>query len=720
MSKNTQNLHELLGLKRLVEESVPLWEFLQSLKEHPYRVDTAAARLVRAVKDKGVLSPEEAEPERRKYIQLLKDLHIPAYKAFDHVRGAQRFVHRVMNHYESAAKHGYQMRQGLVLLSGPGAGKTLLGDAISGVLEGEDIWAVEGCPIGENPINLLTLLSPTQLVQLSEALGMREEKDGKVVDLLEQLMLTAQEPCGHCFKAINQGTNGEHPSLAEMKVQRVRLSSRTKGITVWSPSQDTSTSELHGALIQANRGVVRLLEAFSANGVKPGEVSELSLLLEATDSRRVPSNQGTHCHPSNGWTSLDSNIIIESNPGAWGAFLKSQTDRDAYIRRTRVLYMPYNTVASEEEEAYKDELKKRLEQPEFDPLALRLIAILAVASRMIADSGKLGGLDIATRVRLYDGEQIVLPKTVSTVRDTPNPYTAFPTSAVNQTSEEKRTATVEDIWKLAGEEEGKFGLNMGFMLAALSRISEVALSGPKKSAPALHVLFWLNSIIQMAAQVPDISKEQKDVYDRCLKFLKPAAAKTSPAPDGESFMEFEYRRLLRQQFLSVFAPDYDTRATNLSDKYWLHAMASAQGKEVFDQATKRKLPVDTVFLAKIETAMGKTGDDANKFRATLVSEKANLIAAQIKKANDSGASTDGPLEIHWTLHPEIKKAISKILDADIATKVSKLLTTEIGLSEEEEKLHKDSLERLSALGYSEANLEVALNYFKENELWKAS
>ena len=731
MSENTQNLEELLGLKPLVEESITFPEFLKYLKDHPDRVDTAAARLVRAVEEKGIVSPEEAGPDRRAYIQLLKELRIPAYKAFDHVRGAQRFAHRLMTHYKSAAKNGYQMRQALVLLSGPGAGKTMLGDALSQILEGEDVWAVEGCPIGENPINLLTLLTAEQRLKLSTALGMRTEKGGVFVDKLEELMLTAQEPCEHCFKKVmgvekgEGGADAAHPNLSTMKVQRIRLSSRTNGLSVWSPSKDGSGCDLHGALVQANRGVVRLLEAFSANGVKEGEVSELSLLLEATDSRRVPSGTGSGCSQSNGWTHLDQNIVIESNPGAWKGFLDAQPDRAAYLRRTRVLYMPYNTVVSEEAEAYKDALHKFKARPEYDPLALRLMAILAVASRMIADSSKTAGVDLGTRIRLYDGEQIVLPKTVSAVKDAPSPYNNYGGAASiggasNAKSEEKKSATVEDIWKLAGEDEAKVGLNMGFMLAALSRINEVALSTPKKVAPALAVLGWLQTIVQMAKEVPDISKEEREAYERSLKFLKPLQTRTQAGSDGESLMEAEYRRLLRQQFLSVFAPDYDSRANNLNEKYWEHAMASAQGKEVFDPETKRKLAVDVPFMSKIEVAMGKTGDEATRFRSSLVGEKAILIQAQLKKSQATGDDSTGPLVFDWKLHPEIKKAISKILDEEIAAKVSKLLTTEFGLTEEEESLRKDSMDRLKALGYSEATLEVALNYFKENELWKVS
>jgi len=729
MSNNIHNPDELLGLQPLVEESIPLWEFLKSLKEHPERVDTASARLLRAIKDRGIVKPEDVEPSRRPYIQLMTDLKIPVYRAFDMVRGSQRFVQRFINHYESAAGGGYQGRQAMVWLSGPGAGKTMLGDAVSQLMEGADIWVVEGCPIGENPLNLLTLLSAEQLKKIGEALdlGTTVNEDGTSRDVFEQLLLTAQPPCDHCFKTIMGITGGDTvgtPNLSKVKVQRIRMSSRTQGVAVWSPPADGSVTagDLHSALVHANRGVARLLEAFSANGVREGSVSELSLLLEATDSKRIPSGGSSATDLGHGWTHLDQNIIIESNPGAWKKFLESQLDRDAYVRRTRVLYMPYNTVVSEEEQAYKDALRSLKKRPEFDPLALRMMAFLAVASRMVNDQSKTSGIDLATRVRLYDGEPIVLSKTFSAIAEKPGIYDTYGSALSTGTgakTDEVRTLTVEDIWRMAGDDEGKSGLNMGFMLAALSRVCEAVNSTPKKVGPALTVMGMLHQIIDMASKVPDISKEARDVYDRCKLFLKPLGAKTAASNDGESVIEAEYRRLLRNQFLSVFAPDYVSSATTLSDKYWEHALASAQAKEVFDPETKRKQAVDVPFLSKLETAMGMTGDEGSRFRASLVTEKADLIREQLKRDLNKGSSSEGPLKITWDLHPQIKKGISKILDEQIATKVSKLLTTEFGgLSAEEEKLRDESLERLKALGYSDATLKVALRYFKDNELWK--
>lgn len=160
---------------------------------------------------------------------------------------------------------------------------------------------VEGCPIGESPINLLTLLPKDQLIKISDTLGMRSEVDGVMVDKLEELLRTAQPPCEHCFKTVMgvgaDSSEAKNPNLSKVMVQRIRMSSRTRGVAVWSPPAETEAANchLHGALVQANRGLVRLLEAFSANGAKQGSVSELSLLLEATDSRRIPSNGGAEC-----------------------------------------------------------------------------------------------------------------------------------------------------------------------------------------------------------------------------------------------------------------------------------------------------------------------------------------------------------------------------------------------------------------------------------------
>jgi hypothetical protein len=130
------------------------------------------------------------------------------------------------------------------------------------------------------------------------------------------------------------------------------------------------------------------------------------------------------------------------------------------------------------------------------------------------------------------------------------------------------------------------------------------------------------------------------------------------------------------------------------------------------------LSIDTAHLMKIEAAMGKSGDDAANFRRSLESEFIELM-------REAAASTEGEERLDksiftWETHPDLKKAIKKILDDEIALKVQTILGDDTNLGEEDRKLRTESIERFesSGSGYNEASRKVALAYFKEFELWK--
>ncbi len=719
MSKPEDNLNDLLGLAPLVEETITFRELLASLKEHPERADTAAALFVRAVKEAGEVDIEQASPERRPYLEMLRSMKIPAYSAFDHVRGSQRVVARLMKHYEAAAQNGYQLRQMLTIFGGPGSGKSFLVDAMIALLEGQIVYAVKDCPVHENPLNLLNLLKPAQLKQLAKELGM-VDAEGK--DQLAELMKATLQPCAHCFQkvmGVGDEEKAKKPNLGNLQVEALRLSSRNAGISQWTPSAPGLGCSLQSSLMQGSRGLNRLQEAFSAKGAEAGSVSQLQVLLEATEGRRMPSGGGNSCGTSTGFVPLDSLIVLETNEGAWNQFIKDQQDPDAFTRRTRVLTMLYNTVVCEEEAAYKDFIKKLKAVPSLDPFALHMAAMLAVASRMVEDTTKLdAGIDLSTRIRMYNGESIVVPKKQSTVVPS-NPWGGGLASMGTkpQSDEAAKNVQVADIWTQVGDDEGKYGLNMGFMLSCISQICELGMASKHKCVTALAVMNYLYARIEQHMKSPGLTSQETKVLERCKVHLKMASTRL-----GEpGIIEKEYRRLLREQMLLQFAPDFESRANEIFSKYRSHATAWAGGhKKVFDERHQKNVDIDVAFLEQLETSMGKTYvEDREQFRRGLSSD----IVALLQAANHLHQG-DGPCDhvvIDWHTQPDLEKAIAKRLNSEIADKVQKLLTAEdVNLSVEEKAFRKESIDRLKQLGYSDHCLKAALEYFKEFELWKSA
>jgi len=736
MSNNNDGLNALLGLEPLVAETVDFSVFLSSLKEHPDRADTAAALFVRAVKATGEEKIEEAHVSRQPYLNMLASMRIPSYKAFAGVRGSQRIVTRLMKRMEAAAANGNQLAQMVLIFGGPGCGKSFLVDHAIKAMEGQIVYAINGCPEHESPMNLLTLLSKEQLLKLSESLGMLEkDASGKIVrDQLADLMKVAQEPCGHCFRTlmgIDEHKNGcgsceageakaKTPSLSGFKVDALRLSSRNFGISVWTPTAPGQGCSLPTALRQGNRGIARMQEAFDAKGAEAGSVSQLQVLLEATQGRRIPAS-AVSCESATGFIPLDQLLIAETNEGAWLRFVKEQEDPGKWHRRGDVLVMDYNTVVCEEVAAYQDFMRQLKAVPNLDPFALRLIATAAVASRMketIED-----GPSLDQRIRMYDGEPLMIEKKSSPINAAPNPWfggmaSKYGTdSSKPQSASDQKNFSVADLWIAAGEDEARTGLDMGFMLSSVSQLCELGLATKHKCVTALAAMGYLKARVEREASRPGLADNAKKVLERAKKYLTMATSKYG----SPELIEMTYRRLLKAQVLQAFSPDYNARAEDMFQRYHKHAVEWSKGKDkVFDERFNRLIAIDMAHLTKIENAMGKYGDDAANFRRSLESEFIELMREQAHSQENGDSSTvnKAPVTIDWTTHPEIEKAIKKILDDEIATKVEKILTEETNLSEDERKLRSEAIERFDAFGYTEPCRKAALAYFKEFELWK--
>src|SRR5262249_14790571 len=150
--------------------------------------------------------------------------------------------------------------------------------------------------------------------------------------------------------------------------------------------------------------------------------------------------------------------------------------------------------------------------------------------------------------------------------------------------------------------EGMFGLDMSFMLKAMSTVTELTLRfrHPEKPAclSALPMIKFLRDRLSAYQQTSGLTQQGRDVVKVCLEeHLKRGELITDPC----GTVQLEYRRLLREQILEVFAPDFERRAAEDFERYKLHASAYGQGKtKVYDPKLKRDVEVDTQFLDSID------------------------------------------------------------------------------------------------------------------------
>jgi predicted Ser/Thr protein kinase len=708
-----QRLKRHLSLKSIEAGSLTFAEFLGKLKESPEIADTAPALIVRAIKSRGVVDIEKEPVERQGYLRLLQSMRIPAWKAFDHVRGSQATVSRILGHLEAAAANGMQLRQALVLIGGPACGKSFLADAIKATLEGELVYAVDDCPVHENPINLLKLLSDEQLAELAKELEM-DDPEGVT---LQSLVHVAGAPCRHCYGKLmfKDGKPVEEPDLGAMAVKMLRLSSRTFGVSTWG--QADGGCSLVEAIKTGSSGIVDIPELCAVQTALPGTTLQIDALIEATDARRIPDLSS--CGDNAGFLPVNAFIIGQTNQGSWDAFLKDQKDPDKWTRRMSIRSVPYITARIEEELAYRSFLEGMKDAPTFDPVALKLAATLAVLTRI----KMVDGLSPLDKVRLMNGETFVVKKYAG---KSSGGYGGMSTSSTAPLTPKE----IEELMKKAGEvkderqREGMFGLTMSFMLSFISELAERAMHAPRHpgfpntepTVTAIGMIDALRNKLTQYAQTNGLTEAQKTMVKTCLDEFLLQAKETTDIP---GWLEREYRRLLREQILEVFSPDFERRAQETFLKYQLHARAFG------NRLTKVKLPgvgltkeveVDTDFLDKIDKGRGLKSNlsDVRDYRGSIDAQLNDLAYSHGTLPSEDAKD----LKVDWTTLPELKQAIEEFLNADIAKKVEKVVTTKYDLLTDDDKAFYDAaFASFTKLGYNEVSLARALEYAKELKLW---
>lgn len=710
MSDNNK-LRSLLGLKPVKEEELTFGQFLGRLKDQPFIAETAPSLLVRAIEASGEVEIDKVPEARRPYLRQLKQRGITSYKAFDHVRGSQRIVHRLVNHWRAAAANGYQLFQAVTLRGGPGSGKGLLANACKDVLEDAIVYVLPSCPVHENPLNLLTLLPVSSVKEIAKELGITDV-------VLEKMLAVAGKPCQDCWKAIMENKDPSNPpNLIDQPVHALRLSSRKFGIATWSPAPEGQGCSLYSALLRGSRGIVDMPELFTVTEPAQGEVSELDILIEATNDRSIPLAGRCSSEDAQGRAPIDAVLIGQTNLGSMNEFLKKAKDPNRYQRRIQVIDVPYITSVTEEEFAYKDHLAKMKALPHIDPMALKMAALFAVISRL----PKEHEVDLVTRARMIDGEDLLVEKKSSTVKSTTSGggmWSGMSSMTSSATKTEKQYWSVDHF--LGSEDDGMYGMNLPDMLAIVSKAVDFYLKRKPQFLSSLRMIRFLRARIdEMAARATNLSEKDKEVLKNCTEFLKFARFKG----DEPGLIEREYRRVLKRELLQVFAPDYSSRAEEIFAKYQLHARFYAQGLTKFPDPKNRSrsIDVDTDFLNKVDTAMGldSWGDDRAQFRRALDAEILSKTQEHAGKVESGDPAASEALTINWKTLPKLEAGIRKMLNDEVEKQIERILSPAVfQLNEQEQKHREESLERFRALGYTGDSLEEALQYVKDFELWK--
>ena len=530
--------------------------YLDKVKADPTITKLAHARMYDVVMSAGVRDIHEKHDPRVK--RLYKDEAIRLYDFFaEEFFGIEKTVSQIVRFFHAASLKGEESRQVLYLMGPVGSGKSSLVEKLHrGLEESEPVYAIEGCPMFEEPLHLI----PRHLrKEFEKMLGVHIEGD----------------LCPVCRYKLIQEYAGKYE---EFPVCTVQFSKRSRvGIGVVPPvdpnNQDTSVLigsediskldlysegdprvlELNGALNIGNRGVVEFIEVFK------NEIEYLHCMITATQEKVVPA-PGRH-----GLVYVDTVIVAHSNEAEWQKFKADHTN-EAILDRIVVVRVPYNLRLSEEVKIYQKIIRNSDFRAHVAPHTLEVASMFAILSRLEPTNK----CDLMTKLKLYNGEEVV---------------------------EKGRTKKV-DIQELrdSSKREGMAGISTRFIMKALDN----ALSD-NAAGNCINAINVREALINMVkeADVPDDTRKQY------LEFLQDTLHK-------------EYLEILEKEITRAFVYSYQEQAEALFQNYLDHAEAYVNKSKVKDRNTKEELTPDEGFMKSIEEQIAIIGSAADGFRQEVI------------------------------------------------------------------------------------------------------
>src|SRR6185369_1446927 len=531
-------------------------EYLDRVREDPSITKLAHARLYEMIMTPGAREILESEDSRVK--RLFKDEPVRVYNFFAHeFFGIEKTIAQIVRYFHSAALKGEESRQVLYLMGPVGSGKSSLVERLQRGLESSaPIYAIEGCPMSEEPLHLI----PRHLRrEFEKMLGVHIEGD-----LCPVCRFRLKEEFGTRYE--------DFPVVTREFSKRNRV-----GVGVVPPvdpnNQDTSVLigsediskldlysegdprvlDLNGALNVGNRGVVEFIEVFK------NETEYLHAMITATQEKVIPA-PGRH-----GLVYVDTVIAAHSNEAEWQKFRADHTN-EAILDRIVVVKVPYNLRLSEEVKIYQKIIRNSDFRAHVAPHTLEIASMFAILSRLEPTPK----CDLMTKLKLYSGEEVI---------------------------EKGRTKKI-DVRELRDDakREGMNGISTRFIMKALDNALSDNLSGN-----CINPINVREALINMTKET-DLPDDTRKQY---LEFLQDVLHK-------------EYLELLEKEITKAFVYSYQEQAESLFQNYLDHAEAYVNKTKVKDRNTKEELQPDEGFLKSIEEQIAIIGSAAEGFRQEVI------------------------------------------------------------------------------------------------------
>ena len=531
-------------------------EYLEKVKENPGAVKLAHKRLYDMIADKGVVEVDlEKDPNLKR---IFKGEKLKVFNFFtDEFFGMEKTLNQIVRYFHSASLRGEESRQVLYLVGPVGSGKSSLVERLKkGLEEISSFYAIEGCPMNEEPLHLV----PRHLrKEFSKMLGAEIEGD----------------LCPVCRYRLKEEFKGK---WEDVPVKNQEFSIRAKrGVGVVPPvdpnNQDTSVLiggediskldlysegdprvlDLTGALNVGNRGMVEFIEVFK------NETEYLHAMITATQEKSIPA-PGRH-----GMIYVDTCIVAHSNEAEWKKF-KSDHTNEAILDRIVTVKVPYNLRLSEEVKIYKKIIRQSQFTADIAPHTIEVASMFAILSRLEPTNK----CDLMTKLKLYSGEEVV------------------------EKGKTKRIDVIE--LREEAKSEGMNGISTRFIMKALDN----ALSD-NAEMNSINPISVREALVQMVKEA-DFAD---DVKKRYLEFLQDTLHK-------------EYLEILEKEITKAFVYSYQEQAESLFQNYLDHAESYVTKKKFKDRSTGEVLEPDEGFMKSIEEQIAIIGTACDGFRQEVI------------------------------------------------------------------------------------------------------
>jgi len=524
-------------------------DYLQMVTNNSNLALHAHARIYEMIKAAGV----ETIGDRKKYNFFDKELF-----------GLDRTLERLIEEYFHSAAKRLDVRKRILLLMGPvSGGKSTIVSLLKRGLEDYTrtekgaVYAIDGCPMHEDPLHLL----PVSLhQQFEETYGIRiegnlcpvcrlrldEEFAGEVERFPVKRILFSEE------QRVGVGTFTPSDPKSQ-DIADLTGSIDFSSITEYGSESDPRAYRFDGELNKANRGLMEFQEM-----LKSDEKFLWNLLSL--------SQEGNFKAGRFALISADELIIAHTNENEYRAFAANKKN-EALQSRIIVMPIPYNLRVSDEIKIYEKLISQSdIKDVHLAPHSLWATSVFSVLSRL--KPSKKQGMDLVKKMRIYDGQDV---------------------EGFNQ----------KDIKELSmeGEEQGE-GMSGVDPRYVINRISTALIRDEHACINALDILRALKDGL---SQHTSIMKEEKE---NLLNLIAVARR--------------EYDEMAKKEVQKAFVYAYEESAKSLLNNYLDNVEAFCNSTKIYDQITGEELAPDEQLMRSIEEQIGVSENAKKTFREEIL------------------------------------------------------------------------------------------------------